>query len=211
MKYKQKQKNQPQTCWHVSYLYNTCAQKYLTSWKIFWKPFCYLRKVLSPRVAGPFFFSQPHWLLSPWSSSFKLSTWQFLLGPSEVSQALNSIISSSGSEQPSSPTGTDLSLTSLDRNSTSEVATTTNADQAHSACIYYNILDSVSRNAATLEADSVCKSESNGNPCCDNKGHNSVSPDWKGEGWYRYVSLHSSWCLFWWWWFGGAYTLHVFL
>ena len=96
------------------------------------------------------------------------------------------------SEQLSSPIGTDQELTSLDKNSTFEVATTTNSGQSHSACIYYKILDSVSRNAATLEADSVCKSESNGNPCCDKKGYSSVSPDWKGEGWYRYVSLHSS-------------------
>ena len=96
------------------------------------------------------------------------------------------------SEQLSSPIGTDQELTSLDKNSTSEVATTTNSDQGHSACIYYKILDSVSRNAATREADSVCKSESNGNPCCDNKGYSSMSPDWKGEGWHRYISMHSS-------------------
>jgi len=87
-----------------------------------------------------------------------------------------------------SPKGTDQELTSLDKNSTFEVATTTNAEQGHSACIYYNILDSVSRNVATLEAESVCKSEENQNPCCDKKGNSSIpeiSPDWKGEGWYR--------------------------
>ena len=50
----------------------------------------------------------------------------------------------------------------------------------NSACFNYTILDSVSRNVATPEADSVCSGG-----CCDQKGNAYPGPDWKGTGWYR--------------------------
>ena len=112
-----------------------------------------------------------------------------------MGQSINFIVISE------SPEGTNLDLTSLDKNST------TNTAQSHSACIFYKILDSASRNVATLEADSVCKSEDNQNPCCDKKGNSKVSPDWKGEGWYRY-NFYSQcpppiFLQWWWWWWEG--------
>ena len=56
--------------------------------------------------------------------------------------------------------------------------------QGHSACIFYNVLDSFSRNVATTEEEGACSVK-----CCDHEGAASnisgTSPDWRGMGWYR--------------------------
>ena len=70
-------------------------------------------------------------------------------------------------------------------------ATTAKSDEDHSACTYYNVLDSVNRNVATLNNESVCISEGNKMPCCDKSGVLKKTPDWKGQGWYRYHCLEN--------------------
>ena len=74
--------------------------------------------------------------------------------------------------------------------------TTAKSDEDHSACTYYNVLDSVNRNVATLNNESVCISEGSKMPCCDRSGAQTAgvlkkTPDWKGQGWYRYYCLES--------------------
>ena len=78
-----------------------------------------------------------------------------------------------------------LDLTDLSNKNT----TTAKTDEDHSACTYYNVLDSVNRNVATLNNESVCISEGNKMPCCDKSGVLKKTPDWKGQGWYRYYCL----------------------
>jgi len=56
---------------------------------------------------------------------------------------------------------------------------------SNSACINYKTLDSADRNVATLEDDSVCSGGNSG--CCDQTGSGTISPDWKGNGWYRFM------------------------
>ena len=67
--------------------------------------------------------------------------------------------------------------------------TTAKSVEGHSACTYYNVLDSVNRNVATLNNESVCLSEGHaGHPCCDQNTSThpgKKTPDWKGQGWYR--------------------------
>jgi len=61
-------------------------------------------------------------------------------------------------------------------------------EQGHSACIFYNVLDSFSRNVATKEEDGVCTVK-----CCDQEGTvYETSPDWKGMGWYRFMGAAGS-------------------
>ena len=78
-----------------------------------------------------------------------------------------------------------VDLTDLSNKNT----TTAKTDEDHSACTFYNVLDSVNRNVATFNNESVCISEGNKMPCCDKSGVLKKTPDWKGQGWYRYYCL----------------------
>ena len=85
-----------------------------------------------------------------------------------------------------------VDLTDLSNKNT----TTAKSDEDHSTCTYYNVLDSVNRNVATLNNESVCISEGSKMPCCDRSGAQTAgvlkkTPDWKGQGWYRYHCLEN--------------------
>ena len=53
------------------------------------------------------------------------------------------------------------------------------------ACSGYHVLDSVTRNVGTRRDAAVVKSAC-GDYCIDHRGHPTISPDWRGGGWYRY-------------------------
>ena len=57
----------------------------------------------------------------------------------------------------------------------------------HQACSGYHVLDSVTRHVGTRRAAAVVQSACNGwYSCTDQTGRSTISPDWRGGGWYRY-------------------------